>query len=338
MKQLWFAEKDKVELRDVPVPPVGQGQIKVKIAYAALCATDAHMVSMGVMGAKPPRPLGHEASGVVTELGAGSEKSGFKPGDKVCLFPETNCGLCPPCKEGRHQYCENALGTGAFAEYVVTDASALFKIPEDADLRKYALTEPANCTVRAMDLAQIRHGETVAVSGVGGIGSIMLNMILLSGAAQITVIEPVDAKRENALGMGAQYAINPRTENVAARAMEITEGRGFDYVFEVSGSPNAIGPAFDILAKCGNLVCFAVFPPSYSLSLNLHDLYMKEGRIQTVFTSPDLMPRTIRLLPRLQLDRVIGTVLPLHDGVAAFELFVKSIYPKILLDCKEGCP
>jgi (R,R)-butanediol dehydrogenase/meso-butanediol dehydrogenase/diacetyl reductase len=333
MKQLWFTEKDTVAIREVPVPPVGSRQVRVKIAYAAICATDVHMVTMGVLGAKPPMPLGHEASGIIEEVGKDAEKSGLKRGDKVCLYPEINCGICPACKEGRHQYCEHRAPTGAFAEYVVTDATAVFKIPDDADLQKYALTEPANCTVRAMDLAPIRHGGTVAISGVGGIGSIMLNMILLSGAAKVTAIDPVESKRKNALAMGAQYTIDPFKEDVAARAGEITEGRGFDYVFEVSGAPKAIQPAFDILANCGNLVCFAVFSPSFSFGLNLYDLYMKEGRIQTVFCSPDLMPRTIRLLPRLQLDKVIGKVMPLSDGAESFKVFEKSIYHKILLDC-----
>jgi (R,R)-butanediol dehydrogenase/meso-butanediol dehydrogenase/diacetyl reductase len=335
MKQLWFVEENKVAVRDVPVPPVGESQVKVKIAYTAVCATDVHMVTMGVLGAKPPKALGHEASGVITELGEKAKLAGLKTGDRVCLAPVSNCGLCPMCKEGLHQYCENAAETGAFAEYVVTEASAVFKLPDDADLQKYALVEPACCTVRAMDLAQIRHGATVAVSGAGGIGSIMLNMILLSGAAQITVIDPVESKRKNALAMGAAHTIDPVKENVVERAMEISGGRGFDYVFEVSGSPRAIRPAFDILARCGNLVAFAVFPPSFEFSLNLYDLYMKEGRIQTVFTSPLLMPRTIRLIPRLQLDKIIGKVMPLSEGPAIFELFEKSIYPKILVDCQK---
>jgi len=334
MKQVWFASENKIEVRDVAIPEVGPNQVKVKIAYAAICATDVHMVTMGVLGAKPPMPLGHEASGTIVELGAGAERSGLKLHDQVCLFPVTSCGYCPPCKEGKPQYCENAKTTGAFAQYVVTDLSAVFKIPNDGDLQWYSLVEPANCAIRAMDLAEIKHGATVAVSGVGGIGSIILNMILLSGASRITVIDPVESKRRIALDMGAQYAIDPFKEDVLARAMEITEGKGFDNVFEVSGSPKAALPAFKMLGRCGNLIYFAVFPPSYEMPLNLYDLYMKEGRIQTVFTTTTIMPRTINLVPRLQMDKIIGRIMPLREAVEGFELFNKSIYPKILFDCK----
>lgn len=335
MKQLWYVEENKVEVLEVDIPPVGKEMVKVKIAYAALCATDVHMVTMGILGAKPPMPLGHEASGIIEELGEGAEKYGFKVGDKVALFPVTNCGNCPECKKGRTQYCQNSNSTGAFAEYVVTDVSAVYKIPDDANLKSYSLVEPANCTIRAMDLAQIKHGNTVAVSGIGGIGSILLNMVLLAGSAKVTAIDPVESKRQMALDMGAQYAIDPFTEDMEKRAMEITDGDGFDYVFEVSGSPKAAEPALKIMGRCGTVVYFAVFPPEYEMPLNLYDLYMKEGRIQTVFTTTSIMPRTINLIPRVQMDKVIGKVVPLSDGPGAFELFHKSIYPKILLDCSK---
>lgn len=335
MNQVWFADENLVEVRQVDIPEVGFNQVKVKVAYAALCATDVHMVTMGVLGAKPPMRLGHEASGIIEELGEGTGKYGFKVGDKVAFYPVTSCGNCPSCKKGQTQYCENSQDTGAFAEYVVSDISTIYKIPDEADLQWYSLVEPANCTIRAMDLAQIKHGATVAISGIGGIGAILLNMILLSGGAKITAIDPVESKRRTALEMGAQYTIDPFNEDMEKRAMEITNGEGFDFVFEASGSPKASEPALKIMGKGGTVVYFAVFPPSYEMPLNLYDLYMKEGRIQTVFTTTTIMPRTINLIPRLQLDKVIGKIMPLSQAVEGFELFEKSIYHKILFDCSK---
>ena len=192
-----------------------------------------------------------------------------------------------------------------------------------------------NGCLRAMDLAPISHGGTVCIAGVGGIGSIMLNQILLSGAARITVIEPVAEKRQMALEMGAEYVIDPFHEDVVSRAMEITDGLGFDYVFEMSGSPKAAQTPIDILARCGTAVYFAVFPPTFEMPLNLHDLYMKEGRIQTVFTSTSIMPRAIKMIKRMQTDKIIGKVMPLSEAVESFEVFKTSKYPKILLDCSK---
>lgn len=333
MKSVYFSAPQRIELRDVAEPRPGPGAVKIKVAYAALCATDLHMVTMGILGAKPGIPLGHEASGVIVELGEGLENCGLRVGDKVATAPISFCGKCDMCKKGMPQYCRSAVPVAAFSEYMTADVSAVFKLPEDADMQRYSLVEPAVCTVRAMDIAQIRHGDTVAVSGIGGIGSILLNMALLSGASEVTVIDPVPEKRELALSMGASHALDPVRDDLVGASMEITGGAGFDRVFEVSGSPSASEVCLKLVAHCGKVIYFAVFPPDYAMPLNLYDLYMKEASIHTVFTTHTLYPRTIRLMPRLQTDKIIGKVMDLEDAVEAFELFKTSRYPKILLKC-----
>ena len=333
MKSVYFAAKDKIEVREVDIPEVRPGMVKIKTAYAALCATDVHMVTMGVLGAQPGIPLGHEASGVITELGEGTGDYGYRIGDKVVVAPVAVCGKCPMCKKGLPQYCLQAAPVAAFSEYIVTDISAVYKIPADADLKKYSLVEPSVCTIRAMDLAGIKHGQTVAVSGIGGIGSILLNMVLLAGGARITAIDPVPEKRQLALDMGAEYALDPFHDDLEKRSMEITEGNGFDHVFEVSGSPKAANVCLDLVAHCGKVTYFAVFPPAYEMPLNLYKLYMKEASIQTVFTSHYLFPRAINLIPRVQTEKIIGKVIPLTQALDAFALFQESSYPKILLEC-----
>jgi len=337
MKALWWTGPGKIELlNDVPVPETEPGLIKVKLAYAAICATDLHMVSMGVMNAvfrQGGQPMGHEGSGEIVEMGHGTEKSGLKVGDKVAMYPGSPCGMCDNCKNGYHQYCMNPSFGSTYAQYAVVPPTGVYKLPDDADLSIYALTEPANCCVRAMDLSPIRHGQTVLVSGVGAIGSIMLDLVIHSGAARITVSDPVPQKRENAVAMGAQYTIDPINEDLVARGLEITDGKGFDHIFEVSGIPAAAPPCLELLAKCGTVTYFAVFPPDYEMPLNLHSLYMKEGRIQTVFTSPDIMHRVIDLMPRLQTDKIIGRIYDISDGMEALDMFNRSIYPKILIKC-----
>ena len=335
-KAIWWTGKDKIELIDAPIPEVTPGTIKVKIAYTAVCATDVHIVSMGAMNMTMPEGgmcLGHESSGVIVEMGPDTEKSGLKVGDKVAVCPGPPCGQCDNCKNGLQEYCSHSGFYGTFAEYVVIPSTGLFRIPDDADMQAYALTEPTNCVIRGMDLSPIRHGETVLVSGVGAIGSIMLDAVIHSGAAKITVSDPMEEKRNNALAMGAQFAIDPIKEDLVARALEITDGKGFDHIFEVSGVPAAAPPCLYMLAKCGTITYFAVFPPTYDMPLNLHELYMREGRIQTVFTHPTIMHRVIDLMPRLQTDKIIGKVYDLADGMEAIEMFHKSIYPKVLIRC-----
>ena len=336
MKAIWWTGKNKIELVDVPIPEVRPGMVKIKLSYAALCATDLHMVSFGAMNAvmrEGGQCLGHEGSGIIEEIGPGAENSGLSIGDKVVMFPGSPCGVCDNCKNGLRQYCRNASRGNTFCEYTVMAPSGVYKIPKEADMQQYALVEPTVCTIRAMDLSPIHHGQTVFISGIGAIGSILLNMVILSGASKITVSDPVLQKRENSLSMGALYAVDPKSENVYERGMEITNGKGYDHVFEVSGVAQAAPVCIDLLAKCGTATYFAVYPPSYNLLVNLHDLYMKEGRIHTVFTNPDIMPRAIDLIPRIQTDRIISKIFDLKDGMQAIEAFNSSIYQKILLKC-----
>lgn len=335
MRSLYFASEGTIELWEVDVPSPGYGEVKIKTAFASICATDIHQVTQGVLGAKPPMPLGHETSGTVVELGPGTERSGLTVGDKVTSFPVSVCGQCRRCTMGQPQYCLNAVPFGGFSEFFVTSVNNVFPLPPDADLKSFAITEPTACAIRAMDIAPIGHGQTVAISGLGGIGAILMNAILLSGAAKITVIEPVPAKRAMALAMGATHVIDPADQDIEAEAAAITDGLGFDVVFEASGSPKAAAPALQIVGKCGRAVFFAVYPPSFELPVNLYDLYSKEAAILTVFTNPDLFPRAINLLPRLALDTIIGPVVPLSRALDGIELFHSAQHPKIILDCTK---
>ena len=337
MKAVWWTAPGTLELlHDTPIPEVLPGTVKVKMAYAALCATDFHQVSMGVMNAKfeKPRQMGHEGCGVIVEMGEGTEKSGLKVGDKVALFPGSRCGVCEDCKRGLPTCLHpNRLGGGTFAEYNVVGTDSAHKIPDDADIMPYAIAEPASCILRCMDLSPIKNGDSVLVSGVGAIGSIMLDMVIKSGAVKITVSDPVPEKRALALAMGAQYVIDPSKENVVARGMEITGGYGYDKIYEVSGVPVTVQPCLDLVARAGLVTYFAVFPPKYEHPINLHTLYMKEAGIRFVFTHWNTLPRAVDLIPRLQTDKIIGRVYDLADAEESFEMFERSVYPKILLKC-----
>ena len=337
MKAVWWTEPKKLELlHDTPIPEVTPGTVKVKMEYAALCATDFHQVSMGVMNTKftEPRQMGHEGCGVIVEMGTNTENSGLKVGDKVALFAGGRCCECESCKRGLPS-CTNPpkMTGGTFAEYRVAGIDLVHKIPDDADIMPYAIAEPTGCILRCMDLSPINNGDSVLVSGVGAIGSIMLDMVIKSGAVNITVSDPIPEKRALALAMGAQYVIDPMNEDLVARGREITNGHGFDRIYEVSGVPVTVQPCLDLVARAGTVTYFAVFPPTYEHPINLHTLYMKEAGIRFVFTHWNCAPRAVDLIPRLQTDKIIGKVYDLADAMEAFEMFEKSIYPKILLKC-----
>ena len=340
MKTAIFEDMGKVRLKDFPDPVIGPGRAKVKIAYCALCATDVHIVDHSLYGIPPGMgwPLGHEASGEIVETGEGVEKYGFKVGDKVVLNVLGYCGKCDNCKRGHTLKCTNGPGgfngpVGFLADFAVVELSQMFKLPKDADLKTASLCEPAVSATRGMDLAQIKMGDRVAISGVGGIGSILLQLLIRQGGCKVTAIDPVASKRKLALDLGVDFVIDPLNEDIIEKAREFTNGLFYDVVFEASGVPAAAPPVLKIIGNFGKAVYFAVFPMSFEQPVNLYELYFKEGRIQTVFTDAFIFPRVIDVLPNLELDKIIGAELPLEQVEEAFDLFRSSKHPKIVVKC-----
>ncbi len=328
------------ELMDIPEPVLQPTDgMKIRVDYCAMCATDVHIVTMGLYGMPTPWVMGHEMCGTIVEINPHAAAAGFKIGDKVVVNGTAPCGCCDVCKRGLGNGCLNPVkGSfyGGFSEYVTAQPQQCFKIPENSpvDPKYYCLAEPMASAMDGMDLAQVKIGDNVLLQGCGAIGSINLNMLLLKGGVNVTVSDPVPEKRELALKLGAQYVIDPTKEDIVARGMEITNGRGYDIVYDVAGVPKAAPQLLDLVAYGGTVVYFAVYPMDYELPLNLYDLYMKEGRIQTVFTNFYNYPRVIDLVPRMQLDTIVTREMKLSDGVEIFNAFLESKNNKIIVDCQ----
>lgn len=324
---------------DLEIPTPGPNQVLIKVAYACLCATDIHgqqgLIGMAAKGAD--MPMGHECSGVVVSMGAGAAGKGIEIGDHVVGDPGSYCHYCDGCKSGKRCTSKFPPSFGCFAEYKVYHIDSCHKIPKDMPLKRAALVEPATCVIRALDLAEIKVGKTAVLSGAGGIGMLLLRAIKRAGCAQITVIEPVKEKWDLIRELGADHVIDPRTESVYDRCMEITGGAGFDYVFEASGVPSAAPVCLDIAGYNGIVTYFAVYPSDYELPVNLNKLYKKEGRIQTVFVHYSIWPRAIRFIREddAVLDKIIGYETSIDRAEEAFAAFHTSKYSKVVLRCSE---
>ena len=329
------------ELMDIPEPQLQpEDGMKIKIEYCAMCATDVHIVTLGLYGMKTPWVMGHELCGTIVEINQSAIDAGFQLGDKVVVNLSAPCGCCDECKRGHDIFCKHPIRgsfSGGFTEYCTAKPQQCFKIPENSgvDPKYYCLAEPMASAMDGMDLSQIKIGDNVLLQGCGAIGSIILNMLLLKGGANVTVSDPIPEKRELALKLGAQYVIDPTKEDLQQRAMEITGGRGYDVIFDAAGVPKAAPLLPKLLANKGTLVYFAVFPMDYELPLNLYELYMKEGRVQTVYTTIYNYPRVIDLIPRMQLDTIVTREMKLSEGVDIFNAFLESKNNKIIVKCDE---
>lgn len=331
------AARGRIGVVDFPDQPLGPEDVRIRVAYAAICGSDPHLAE-GFFGTDVPIGLGHEISGVVEALGDAAHRNGLRIGDRVAGNFLRFCGTCRPCQEGKQQFCEHIqeYNRPGMAETVTWHESQVYRLPDEVSLLKGCLLEPTSVAVRIADKTNLKVGDRVAICGGGPIGQLAMQVMRMHGATSLTMIEPIAERREMALRHGAEFAIDPVGEDQDARATEITGGRGYDVVIDASGSPRAVRGLLDLAAKGGTVVYGAMYPADFELPLNLSDfLYLKELTLTGVFISPYAFPRALQILPHLEVDELTQAVFDLEDAAEAFAVHVSGVHPKVVIRCND---
>lgn len=329
--------RGRVEVVDFPEQDLGPEDVRVRVAYSAICGSDPHLAE-GYFGTDVPIGLGHELSGIVEALGERAHRNGLQVGDRVAGNFLRFCGTCRPCQEGKQQFCEHIqeYNRPGMAETITWHESQLYKLPDSVSLLKGCLLEPTSVAVRIADKTRVRVGDRVAIVGGGPIGQLTLQVMRMYGATSLTMIEPIAERREMAARHGAEFVIDPVAEDQFARTDEITDGRGYDVVIDASGSTRAVKGILDIAAKGGTVVYGAMYPAQFEMPLNLSDyLYLKELTLTGVFVSPYAFPRALQILPHLDVDELTAAVFDLDDASEAFAVHVSGVHPKVVIRCNR---
>ncbi len=310
-----------VRVEKVAEPSPGVGEVKVKIAYCGICGTDPDIYdgTFGLMKApwwpKGPFTVGHEASGVISELGPGLVGD-LKVGQRVAMNFRTYCGKCDYCRSAREHMCEHVTNYEAgFAEYAIYGEAAVYPLPEDVSLERGAMLEPVTIATHCVDQGDIVPGKTVAICGGGTIGQLVMQIAMRAGAARVLVSDPMPEKRELALRMGADWAVDPVAEDLVVAARRLTGGRGFDTVFECSGKLSVTTQALLLAEKCGTVVWAGVYPEEAEIAVKPYYLFANELTLRSTTLAPYVFPRALKLLSKLDLDPLISEIVPL-DGIA----------------------
>lgn len=311
MKSIWYYGKGNLKLIDIPEPKIERpDQIKIRIAYSGICGSDMHILTgeLDWPGVEDyGMPMGHEASGVIVEMGSEATAKGLKVGDRVVYEPNTYCGKCYYCRNGKENFCENMkYNVTAMSEYIIADEAAVFKIPDNITLKKGALVEPVAVCMHGIDLARIRPGNSVAISGAGTMGLILIQLAVHAGGV-VTVIEPKAERRELAARMGASYVIDPVNQDRKEETMKITNNHGFDVIIEASCSWRACDGLDELVCRGGTLEFIgAMYRADYNFPLNLRKAFSSEITvIGGVQISPYLFQRSAALIPSLNLDPIL---------------------------------
>jgi Zn-dependent alcohol dehydrogenase len=329
---------EPLTIEEIELAPPGPGEVRVRIAACAICHSDISYIE-GVWGGALPAVYGHEAAGVVEEVGPGVAH--LKPGDHAVVTLVRSCGRCFSCAGGAPVFCEtvfpldqksplasnngeaitHGLRTGAFAEHGVVEASQAVAIGKDVPLASASLIACGVLTGvgAVINTAGVKAGAVVVVIGCGGVGLNSVQGARLAGCAAIVAVDVSDAKLEAARAFGATQAINPRREDLAARVAEITGGRKADYVFVTVGAKSAIEQGIGLMRRGGATVIVgmpangvdAIFDPCWLASDGQSIIGCRMGSARVQIDVPRMVD--FYRQGRLKLDELISGRYPLEQ-------------------------
>ncbi|WP_134765173.1 Zn-dependent alcohol dehydrogenase [Nocardioides sp. 1609] len=276
----------------------GPDDVVVRLEATGVCHSDIS-ATRGFLRIAPPAVLGHEAAGVVEDIG--SNVQGIVKGDRIVASLVPVCGNCYWCVNGQTHLCAETdavrgtvraeladgrpvttmLGLGAFAEYMTIDRRLAVKIESELPSEQLALIGCGIATGAgaAMFTAKVSAGSSVAVIGCGGVGQSVIQGARLRGAARIIAVDPIALKRTVSLGLGATDTVDPTLADTAEQVRELTGGRGVDFAFEVVGSPATVTVAYECARRGGVVTTVGIPAPTARLDLPASDFFRAEKHL-----------------------------------------------------------
>jgi len=330
-----------VIVTDAEPSAVEAGEVRVRIRSTGVCHTDLSVIN-GTMPSRPPVVLGHEGAGEIVEVGPGVPN--LAVGDHVVLAWVPPCGRCRRCLEGQAYLCSQVsstthlkarftiggepvyafAGLGTMAEAITVAYQSVVAI--DAEV-PWDVASLIGCGVTtgvgaALNSAKVTPGSSVVVFGCGGIGISIIQGARIAGAAEIVAVDPIPAKREQALRFGATHMVSP--EEFAELSTTLVGGEGFDFAFEAVGSAQTIRGVYDAARRGGTACIVGAGRSDETVAFSPFELFYNDKTLTgTLYGSSDVrrdFPRLVRLWKagRLDLTGMITQKLPLEDVNRAF--------------------
>ena len=328
-----------LEIQSVPVPSIGPAEVLVRVKATSICGTDLHIYGWDRWSQSRIRPavtLGHEFCGVVERIG--EEVKGIKPGDFVSAEMHMSCGHCHQCRLGELHICQNLkiIGIdvdGAFAEFVKIPATNIWKLDPAIPEHYAAILDPLGNAVHTV-LAGPIAGQTVLVTGCGPIGQMAIAVAKACGSSTVFATETNEHRRDMAKQMGADYVLNPATEDPIQRIHDLTDGAGVDVLLEMSGHPVAIQQGFKALRAGGRASLLGI--PTENVPLDLvQDVIFKGATVQGIYGRKVfgtwVQMTALLKAGRVNLDPLFGERVELDKFETAFVKLQSGLAGKILM-------
>ncbi len=318
MKALVVEKPHHAVVKEVPIPEVGKGEIRIKVKASGICGTDIHIYRGEYLGSYPIIP-GHEFAGIVDAVGEGVTR--FALLDHVAVEPNISCNNCSACFNNRQNFCEQWEGIGVtrpggFAEYVVVPESAAFSIGS-LDFAQGAFMEPLSCVLHGVQKAHVHLSDKILIMGAGPIGILLLKTVLTQGASEVTQLDTNKGRLTLAAKSGATYT-ETNINNI--------QTEHYDMVIDATGVPFLMEKSLDLVRKGGTLLWFAVPKKEATITLPPFKIFEKGLHIVSSYTSVKNSIQAVRMLENGKIDvsDVISHRLSLDEFVKGIETIEKS--------------
>ncbi|MFD2603673.1 2,3-butanediol dehydrogenase [Flavobacterium suzhouense] len=342
----WHAANDiRVEQTEIPV--AGKKQVKIEVQFTGICGSDLHEYTHGPMlipfdkpyplnGHQGVTTLGHEFSGIVSEVGEGV--TNVKPGDRVVVEPLFKNPESPFIANGEYNLSEplgfvGLTSNGGFAKYTVVEDYMVHKIPDTMSFEQGALVEPAAVAVYAVLQSGLKLGDSCVIFGAGPIGLLCVQAAIAAGSPNVIVVDVADKRLEKAKEVGATHIINGKSKDIPAQIKKLTNG-GADVFLDAAGVQATYDNGIKSLRNGGTAVLVALF--GKPVTHDAFDQVVREITVKGIIAYRNIFPQVIQLIDsgRMPVEKLVTQKIKLDNIVAdGFEALVSNpSQVKILVD------
>jgi threonine 3-dehydrogenase len=325
---------------DIPEPRIeNPDDVKFKVEYCAICVGEVKVYDWNDWAANDktlqlPTVLGHEASGVVVEVGP--EVKDFKPGDRVVNDPLIYCGTCYQCRSGFTNMCVNreiyGKRRGAFAEFAVLPERVICRLNEKLSLEEGAVLENLGIAVHSVEVEHHDPGDWAVVIGAGPIG-ILAAQTLVAWGVNTVITDLSDARLDFARRYSGAIAVDIKVEDPVQKVLELTCGRGADFVIEMSANQAGLDQAFDMVRIRGTVVTIGTFNQPVTFN-PFFKMTRREIKLQSVMgRNWETWRRMNQMIDagQVNLKPLVTHILPVEEYQHGFEMVKGHDVMKILL-------
>ncbi len=310
--------------------PLGPNDVLIAVKYVGICGSDVHYYEEGKVGPyiiTEPMVLGHEASGIVIEVG--QQVTHLVVGDRVCMEPGIPDFTSKASRLGMYNLDPNVRFWatppihGCLRESVVHPASLTFKVPDSVSLEEAAMVEPMAIGMHAATKVQIQPGDVALVLGAGTIGIVTTLAVLAGGCSKVIVSDIQQPKLDLIQSIAPVKTVNITKNDLAYIVAHETNEWGVDIVFEASGNKKAFSTIFDYVCPGGKIVIIGI--PPEPAPFDVPAAQAKEAVIIPIFRYANMYPKTLALLDsgKIDLKPCISRRFPFDKSIEAFELAAK---------------